>query len=93
MIIPAAAPHKANAERLMDFYYDPEVAARLAAYVQYVCPVAGAQEAMVRIDPAMADDPWIFPPPEVIDGAFVTAALTSARAELLDRRFDSVVSG
>jgi spermidine/putrescine transport system substrate-binding protein len=93
MIIPAAAPHKANAERLMNFYYDPEVAARLAAYVQYVCPVAGAQEAMRGIDPEMADDPWVFPPAEVIDGAFVTAALTSARSELLDRRFDSVVSG
>jgi spermidine/putrescine transport system substrate-binding protein len=93
MIIPSVAQHKANAERLMDFYYDPEVAAQLASYIQYVCPVVGAQEAMARIDPAMADDAWVFPPQEVIDGAFVTAALTSARAEALDRAFDSVVGG
>lgn len=92
MIIPTVAPHKANAERLMDFYYDPEIAAQLAAYIQYVCPVAGAQEAMARIDPEMADDPWVFPPAEVIDGAYVTAALTSERAEALDRAFDSVVA-
>ena len=26
----------------MDYYYDPEVAAQVAAYVNYVCPVAGS---------------------------------------------------
>ena len=92
MMIPAVSAHKANAERLMDFYYDPEIAAQLAAYIQYVCPVAGAQEAMARIDPAMADDPWVFPSAEMLDGAYVTAALSSARAEALDRAFDSVVA-
>jgi spermidine/putrescine transport system substrate-binding protein len=92
MMVPSVSPHKANAERLMDFYYDPEIAAQLAAYIQYVCPVAGAQEAMRRIDPAMADDPWVFPPAEVIDSAYVTAALTSERAVALDRAFDSVVA-
>jgi spermidine/putrescine transport system substrate-binding protein len=28
----------------MDYYYRPEVAAQVAAYVNYVCPVEGAQE-------------------------------------------------
>ena len=46
MLIPSVATHKADAERLMNYYYDPLVAARLAAWVQYVCPVQGAQEAM-----------------------------------------------
>jgi spermidine/putrescine transport system substrate-binding protein len=93
MIVPVVSAHKANAERLMDFYYDPEIAARLAAWIQYVCPVAGAQEAMTRIDPELADDPWIFPPDAVLDGVYVTAALTSARAEKLDRAYDAVVAG
>ena len=42
MLIPDKCQHKKNAELLMNFYYDPKVAAQLAAYVNYICPVAGA---------------------------------------------------
>lgn len=93
MLIPAVSPHKASAETLMDFYYDPEVAARLASWIQYVCPVSGAQEAMTVIDPALADDPWIFPPEDVLESCYVTEALTVERSVTLDRAFDAVVSG
>ncbi len=93
MLIPAVSPNKASAESLMDFYYDPEVAARLASWIQYVCPVNGAREVMARIDPALADDPWIFPPQDVLDSCFVTEALTVERSVALDRAFDTVVSG
>ena len=31
MLVPNKADHKANAEKLMDYYYEPEVAAELAA--------------------------------------------------------------
>ena len=41
MLVPNKADHKANAEKLMDYYYEPEVAAELAAWVNYICPVAG----------------------------------------------------
>ena len=53
MLVPNRADHKANAEKLMDHYYEPEVAARLAAWVNYICPVAGAEEAMEQIDPSL----------------------------------------
>ena len=52
MLVPNKADHKANAEALMNHYYDPEVAATLAAWVNYICPVDGAQEAMEKIDPS-----------------------------------------
>ncbi|WP_337587574.1 polyamine ABC transporter substrate-binding protein [Crystallibacter crystallopoietes] len=39
MMVPIGSPHKANAEALMDYYYDPENAATVAAYVNYICPV------------------------------------------------------
>ena len=32
-----------NAEKWIDYYYEPEVAAKLAAYVNYICPVEGAR--------------------------------------------------
>jgi spermidine/putrescine transport system substrate-binding protein len=61
MMVPIGARHKANAEKLMNYYYDPTVAATVAAYVNYICPVAGAQEAMQRVDPELVSDTSIFP--------------------------------
>jgi spermidine/putrescine transport system substrate-binding protein len=57
----ATAEGKANAEKLINFYYDPAIAAEVAAYVNYVCPVKGAQAEMEKIDPALAASPFIFP--------------------------------
>ncbi|OJX62334.1 MAG: polyamine ABC transporter substrate-binding protein [Micrococcales bacterium 73-13] len=50
--------------QLINYYYDPEVAAELAAWVNYITPVMGAQEAMRSIAPELADDPLIFPTEE-----------------------------
>jgi spermidine/putrescine transport system substrate-binding protein len=61
MLIPNKCQHKKDAELLMNFYYDPKIAAQLAAYVNYICPVAGAQEAMQAIDADLAKNPLIFP--------------------------------
>jgi spermidine/putrescine transport system substrate-binding protein len=61
LLIPILASHKKNAESWMNFYYQPDVAATVAAYVNYISPVAGAQEAMAAIDPTQVDNPAIFP--------------------------------
>ena len=57
----ASAGGKANAEKLINFYYDPAIAAEVAAYVNYVCPVKGAQAEMEKIAPELASSPFIFP--------------------------------
>ncbi len=61
MMVPIGSPHKKNAEKLMDYYYDPKVAAEVAAYVNYICPVNGAQAEMEKLDPDLAKNPFIFP--------------------------------
>ena len=33
MLIPAMAAHQKNAEKIIDFYYDPANAAEVAAYI------------------------------------------------------------
>ena len=50
LMIPIGSPHKKNAETLINYYYDPKVAAEVAAYVNYICPVQGAQQEMEKID-------------------------------------------
>ena len=41
MLVPNVAEHQANAEKWIDYYYEPEVAAKLAAWVNYICPGPG----------------------------------------------------
>jgi spermidine/putrescine transport system substrate-binding protein len=66
MLIPAHAQHTQNAERLMNFYYEPDTAAQLSAFESYVCPVLGADAAMRKIDPALVSEKYIFPTPELL---------------------------
>jgi len=64
LMVPVGARHKKNAETLMNYYYDPQVAAQVAAYVTYICPVQGAKEAIAAIQPDLVNNPLIFPPDE-----------------------------
>jgi len=61
MLIPLGAAHKYTAEKWMDWYYKPDIAAQLTAYVQYVSPVKGTKEEIAKIDATLATDPFIFP--------------------------------
>ena len=62
MMVPIGSPHKANAEKLMNYYYDPEVAAKVAAWVNYITPGAGrAGGRCERIDPELAENPLHLP--------------------------------
>lgn len=91
LIIPQGAQNPAGASMLINHYYEPTIAARLAAYINYLCPVVGAQEAMAAIDPELADDPWIFPTDELLAQAHLSGSVSVERQEQLDRAFDAVV--
>ena len=66
MMVPITSTHRGNAQTLMNYYYDPAVAAQVAAWVNYVCPVDGAQAEMEKIDPDLAESPFIFPTADYI---------------------------
>ncbi|MBI1351623.1 MAG: spermidine/putrescine ABC transporter substrate-binding protein [Actinomycetales bacterium] len=91
MLIPALAQHKKNAELIMNYYYEPKVAAEVAAYVQYVTPVQGAQEAMKDVDPSLVDAQWIFPPQEILDNSYVFMPLDTAKEEQYQRDFQKAI--
>lgn len=91
MLIPAMAKHKKNAEAIMNYYYDPEVAALVAEYVQYITPVEGAQQAMAEIDPELVDNPWIFPSAAQLDNSYVFMSLTPEQNEQYQREFQRAI--
>jgi spermidine/putrescine transport system substrate-binding protein len=91
MQVPNRATHQANAEALMNYYYEPAVAAELAAYVNYICPVEGAQAEMENIDPELAANELIFPDSSVLDGAKVFMALNEAQERIFEQKFQQVI--
>jgi spermidine/putrescine transport system substrate-binding protein len=74
----ASAEGKASAEKLINFYYEPAIAAEVAAYVNYVCPVKGAQAEMEKIAPELASSPFIFPDDAMSKRLNVFRSLTPA---------------
>ena len=91
LMVPVGSPRKANAERLMNYYYDPAVAAEVAAYVNYICPVEGAYDEMLAIDPELADNQLIFPDEDTLSRAHVFRALTPEEETRYNTEFQSVI--
>jgi len=91
MMVPNQGFHKANAEAWMDFYYQPEVAAELAAWVNYICPVQGAQDAMTKIDPDLAENQLIFPTSETLANGYDFMALDTKTEQKYQQMFADVI--
>src|SRR5438270_2746150 len=58
-----------TASTYMNFYYQPKIAAMVEDYVNYICPVAGADKVLEASDPAVAHNPLIFPTPQTLANA------------------------
>ncbi len=105
MTIPITAKNPVDALELMDFFYDVEIAASLAAYINYVCPVPAAQ-AQMRKDAEklsgedrtalqeIAKSPLVFPAQAQYDrlSYYVSFEAISEQQEF-QRTFEPVVLG
>lgn len=67
MAIPVDAPHARNAHRYIDYILDPRVSADIANATGFATPNLAAR---ALLDPAVRDDPMVFPPPEVMARLF-----------------------
>ena len=92
-VIPIGSPRKANAQKLIDYYYEPEVAAEVAAWVNYITPVQGAKEAAVKIDPTLAENQLIFPDSDTLSKVKIFRTLTPAEEQKYQTSFQKVILG
>jgi len=94
-MVPNLARHKANAERLIDYYYEPEVAAELATWVNYVCPVPAAQDVLAaakdKDTAALAENPLIFPDAEMRKRLVIARDITSTERVEFAKRWNKIV--
>ena len=55
MTIPITAANPVDAIMLIDFFYQPTIAAKLAEYINYITPGPGRPSSIIKTDAAKAD--------------------------------------
>jgi len=91
LLVPAKARHKTNAEKLIDHYYELPVAAQLAAYINYVCPVDGVKDELAKIDPELANNTLILPDKAMAAKSRAFRSLSSAEETAYEEKFAKLI--
>ncbi|HEY4768415.1 MAG TPA: spermidine/putrescine ABC transporter substrate-binding protein [Candidatus Limnocylindria bacterium] len=105
MAIPVGALHPDDALAMMNYVYDPEVAAQIAEWVNYIVPVPGAQ-AIIRQHAAEADNdedreyleavaesPLVFPTDDMLARLHSYKVLDEEEERQWNELFQEVVQG
>ena len=91
LMVPSTSSRVADAQKLIDYYYDPQVAAQVAAYVSYITPVQGAKEAMASVDASLVDNELIFPSAATLSRVKVFRTLTADEEDRYNGQFLQVI--
>ncbi|MFI8325397.1 PotD/PotF family extracellular solute-binding protein [Streptomyces sp. NPDC085529] len=91
LLVPTKARHKANAEKLIDFYYELPHAAQLAAYINYVCPVDGVKDELAKIDPELAANTLILPDKAMAKKSRAFRSLTGDEETAYEEKFAKLI--
>jgi spermidine/putrescine transport system substrate-binding protein len=108
MAIPKGAQHPNAALEMMNYVYDPEVAAQIAEYVNYITAVPGAQDIISQHADdaeadgdmetaeylrAVADSPLVFPTQDMLERLHSYKVLDEEEERLWNELFDEVIAG
>jgi spermidine/putrescine transport system substrate-binding protein len=89
-LIPKAAKNAYTAQVMLDFCYDPKIAAQIEEAVNYICPVKGAAEVLIASDPDVAKNPLIFPPADILSRLHIFVGLDEATEKYFNEQFATV---
>ncbi|MCC6619247.1 MAG: extracellular solute-binding protein [Chloroflexi bacterium] len=105
MTIPKGAQHPNDALAMMDFVYQPEIAAQITEYVNYICPVPAAQEVIRQHAEeadnqddadylnAVADSELVFPSEDMLSRTYSYKVLDEDEERQWNELFGEVVQG
>ena len=88
--IPADAPHPDNAHAFINYMMKPEVAAANSNFVHYA---TANKDAIPLLDPAVRDDPGVYPPQAVMDKLFPNLARSPEYTRELNRAWTRFTTG
>jgi spermidine/putrescine transport system substrate-binding protein len=75
----------------MNWVYTPRIAAEIEDYVNYICPVTGAKEVLLKEDPAIAKNTLIFPTKKMLDNVHIIDA-TALNNEKYQTTWQNLIS-
>jgi spermidine/putrescine transport system substrate-binding protein len=95
MVIPVGAPNADAAYKYMNYVYEPKNQAQITEYVNYVSPVAGTKEVLLKQDPDIANNQLIFPTDEYTKDCFTQISPPGDEAEQqeVEQAFQDVITG
>jgi spermidine/putrescine transport system substrate-binding protein len=79
-----------TASTYMNFVYEPKIAAEIEAWVNYICPVVGAKEELLKIDPDLAKNVLIFPTDDMLQRVKLFDAEAADKQEFKEK-FQAVI--
>jgi spermidine/putrescine transport system substrate-binding protein len=94
MVWVKGSKNSASVSSWMNYLYDPVNAARLTSFVQYMSPVKGVREELVKMggkNAALAEDALLFPDDATVSRLQTWGGLSEAEETKFDERFSSIV--
>jgi spermidine/putrescine transport system substrate-binding protein len=91
MVIPVGAPNTAAALAWMNFVYQPEVAAGITEYVEYISPVQGVKEVLEQRGSELAESEIVFPTEQFTRKC--TGQNTPPELERVNEAWQAVITG
>jgi spermidine/putrescine transport system substrate-binding protein len=92
-MIPYTTDKADLATEFINFFYEPQNAAVLAAYIQYISPVEGVADELAKMGGKAAklvDNPLVNPTDDFLAGLSIFGPLSPAQEEEFDKRFAQV---
>lgn len=89
-VIPADSDNKAAAYKLIDFLNRPEIAGANSTFTQYASGNLAAQK---FVDPAVLDDPGVYPKPETMARLYTITPYDEKTQRLVNRLLTRVKTG
>ena len=97
MAIPQNAANPMDAHEMMNFVYQPEVAAQMTAWINYISPVPAAQPILQKAKDSytrqVANSPLVFPTPDMESRLHHYKNLSEEEEAEWNELFDGVVQG
>jgi spermidine/putrescine transport system substrate-binding protein len=93
MVIPVGAPNPTAAEAWINYVYEPVHQAQIESYVNYVSPVEGTKEVLLKEEPEVANNKLIFPPASFTKKCSIQPSPTPTEEQNINRAFNAVLNG
>jgi len=93
MVIPYTTQHQDWAETWINYVYDRQNYARLIAHIKYVPVLSNMLDDLNKIDPKLAANPLINPPPSVLDNVKSWPALSDQQTQEFNKMYAAVTGG